>query len=221
MQSLQIFDIIEIIPTCFPPNSTFDYGIYTTSPLTEVTWSTNFGSIFGSNVGTSASVNPGLGNFTLTATAINSCGNELTISKSFIAEECDCPFGLRFSNINDETNQSANFRSSGTHQVIVTDVNYRIQEQMETSGNICIINTSDYNDGIYFVHTYVDDCFEAGRLVVNKTDNCSTIQVEQKIISNSFNNADVTYIAGESILLETGFETHQYFDFEAKIEDCQ
>ena len=109
---------------------------------------------------------------------------------------------------------------------------------METEGNICIINTSNYNDGTYFVNTYVDDCFEAGRIVVNKTDNCgnscpcyanineaqlshNTIQVEQKIISNSFTNADVTYIAGESILLETGFETHRYFNFEAKIEDCQ
>lgn len=110
--------------------------------------------------------------------------------------------------------QSVNFRSSGTHQVVVTDANYKIIEQMETDGNICIINTSDYNDGIYRVNTYVDDCFEAGRIVVNKTANCTnncpcftniseaqlsnkTFKIEQKIISNSFNNADVSYIAGE------------------------
>lgn len=242
--SFQGFEIVEVIPACSPANSVLEYGIYRTVPATDVNWSINSGSIFGAANGTSISVNPTFGNFTLTATQVNECGQDFSVSRNFFADECDCPFGLRFSNINDETvemeivSQSANFRNSGTHQVVVTDVNYRIQEQMETSSNICIINTSDYNDGTYFVHTYVDDCFEVGRIVVNKTDNCSnscpcyvnineaqlsrkTIQVEQKIISNSFNNADVTYIAGESILLETGFETHRYFDFEAKIEDCQ
>ena len=115
--SFQGFEIVEVVPACNPANSVLEYGIYRTVPATNVNWNINSGSIFGASNGTSISVNPTFGNFTLTATQVNECGQDFSVSKNFFADECDCPFGLRFSNISDETiemeiiSQSANFRA--------------------------------------------------------------------------------------------------------------
>jgi len=121
---------------------------------------------------------------------------------------------------------------------VITDSNYKMVEDMQTNNSVISINTTNYSDGIYYIHAYTDDdCYQVEKLFVNDGDNCNatctcianiseaqldnrTFKVAKNIISNSFNNAKVTYIAGESILLETGFETHRYFDFIAKIENC-
>jgi len=243
--NLQPFVIVEASPACFPPATPSSHGRFYTIPSTVVNWNNDSFSIFGPTTGKEVSVNAAFGDFTLTATYSNGCGNEYTTSETFFADNCDSnPFGLKISNINEETievevvNQSDNFRNNGIHQVVVTDINYDIKEQFETEANICIINTANYDDGIFVVHAYVEDDYAVEKIFVNKVNNCSsncpcyanisdaqlsskTFRIEQNIISNSFNNANVTYIAGESILLETGFETHTYFDFEAKIEDCQ
>jgi len=241
--SLQAFQIVEVFPACSPANSVLDYGIYKTVPSIEVNWNVSSGNIFGSSTGTSISVNPGFGNFTLIATDVTECGDDYAVSKTFFADECNCPINLNVTNNANKTidveviNQSQNFRFSGTHQIVVTNSNYEMIEEMETNNNIISINTNGYSDGIYYIHVYTDDCYEAKKVFVNEADNCNTtcncianiseaqldnktFRVGQKIISNSFNNAKVTYVAGESILLETGFETHSYFNFEAKIEDC-
>jgi len=236
--SLQAFEIIEVSPACSPTTSVLEYGIYKTIPSIDVNWSISTGSIIGPSTGASISIKPSFGNFTLTATDVTECGDDYAVSKTFFADECGCPLGLNVTtNVNktidvEVINQSQNFRFSGTSQVVVMNSNFEIIEEMATNNSVANVNTSTYNDGVYMIHVYTDDCYTSKKVFVNNADNCNatctcianiseaqldnkTYKVAKNIISNSFNNAKVKYIAGESVLLETGFETHRYFDFEA------
>jgi len=243
--NLQAFEIVEVEPACYPAISALDYGVYKTEPPTKVKWSIDSGNILGNNIGTSISVKLSFGPFNLTATSLNECANELTVTKIFFADECNfCSLGLSVVSNSNKTikleidDQSQNFRSGDPQDILITDINYNIIDQMTTNNSIVNINTSDYKVGIYLFHVYAVGCHQVKPIFIDNIDNCNsncscaahisdaqlnpkTIKVAQKIISNNFNNAEITYIAGESILLQTGFETHRYFDFEAKIEDCQ
>jgi hypothetical protein len=163
------FEIVELIPACYPP--TAPLGRYTTVPATNVDWSINYGYV--NPIGSMAIVEAGsVGWFTLTATASNSCGNEVTVSENFYADECEggWEFAVSPNPARDilRVELSENFNTLDAATVRITNQFTNVKYEGTVSEKIFEVDLHTFENGMYYIHIIAGEEYEASTFIVNK-----------------------------------------------------
>lgn len=174
---LPSFEIVELIAPCFPPKH--PYGRYQTNPYTPVTWSVNYGSVSGSNSGLAIYKAASEGLFTLSATATNDCGNQITVSKDFYIEKCDyncfeeIAITQNFTNCSMDVNLGP-FISGSTYHYAVTDsaksIIMTMKENM-TSLNFSL-DVTNFPTGNYNLHLFCEEGYSEKQFPVDNPTLC-------------------------------------------------
>lgn len=159
--TLPSFEIVELIAPCFPPKH--PYGRYQTIPYTPVTWTVNYGSVSGSNSGLAIYKAASEGWFTISATAINDCGNQITVTKDFYVEKCDyncfeeIAVNQNFIDCTMDVNLGP-FNSVSKYHYAVTDSAKSIIMTMKEDMNVSNfkLDISKFPSGYYNLHLFCE-----------------------------------------------------------------
>lgn len=168
--SIPTFDIEEVIPACYPPSHPF--GRYVTVPSVQVNWSINYG--YTTPFGSMTIVEPNsVGWFTLTATATNDCGNTVSVSRNFYADECD-DGGMHLvispNPAKDivRVEMSTSWDEFSTGEILVTNQYSTLHYQAEINTPVFEFDVSNFENGVYYLHVYSDADYAVEPFVVNK-----------------------------------------------------
>lgn len=171
------FTIVEETPPCFP----LGLGHYTISnPTDGVTYSWSCQGnpcayIHSSDNGEDASIKPkSEGYMTLTVTATDPCGNNLTKTFEAFIEGC----GGQIENIIVTPNPSAtsivnvtiqdSYETEGIYSIFITNQMSELKLQSTVSTKEFSLNLGEFQNGIYFIHVYREDTSDSASFIMNR-----------------------------------------------------
>lgn len=164
------FEIVKIIEACYPP--THPYGRYTTEPHTEVEWEANYGEITVLPDNSVMLEPSSTGWITLSATAQNDCGSILVVTEDIYIEECQgcikklevSPNPTTIGQLNISLEKEASI--SGSYHLLITNIFGELKHQSERSTDNFVLDVSNYGDGQYWIHVYLQECYRVETFII-------------------------------------------------------